>query len=161
MRGDMQQKIQSARRGTKPCAPPDMGKFPPVEQADPTLPHGCNPPSPDQKSISRDGDEGTVGTSCCGRSSELPSRKGSCGFAAGALILLVKIYQKVLSPLYPPCCRFYPTCSHYAIEALRTHGLMRGFALAVWRILRCNPLCRGGYDPVPPPKNQEIKNDEV
>ena len=153
MRGNMQQKIQSARRRKKPCAPPDMGKFPLAGQADLPLPYGHNPPPPDQTSISRDGDEGTVGTSCCGRSSELPSRKGSCGFAAGALILLIRVYQRRISPLFPPCCRFYPTCSHYAVEALRTYGIVRGLALSMWRILRCNPWCRGGYDPVPPPNS--------
>ena len=147
----MQQKIQSARRGTKPCAPPDLGEFPPAEQADPALLHGCDSPSPDQKSISRDGDEGIVRTPHCSEGSAIPSGKGSCGFAAGALILLVRIYQILISPLFPPCCRFYPTCSHYAIEAFRTHGFMRGSALTLRRILRCNPWCRGGYDPVPPP----------
>ena len=160
IRGNMQQKIQSARRRKKPCATFDMGKLPPVEQAASPLSHGDNPPSPDQKSVSRDGNEGTVGTSCCGGSSESTSEKGSCGFAAGALILLIRVYQRWISPLYPPCCRFRPTCSHYAIEAFRTYGLMRGFALTVWRILRCNPWCRGGYDPVPPPKSGN-KHDEV
>ncbi|MBE6384307.1 MAG: membrane protein insertion efficiency factor YidD [Lentisphaerae bacterium] len=69
------------------------------------------------------------------------------------MILLVKIYQRWISPLFPPCCRFYPTCSHYAVEALRTYGIVRGLTLSLWRILRCNPWCRGGYDPVPPPNS--------
>ena len=153
----MQQKIQSARRRKKSRAPLDLGKFPPVRQADPSLSYGRNPPTPDQKCISRDGDEGIVRAPHSSESSAIPSGKGSCGFAAGALILLIKVYQKLISPLYPPCCRFYPTCSHYAIEAFRTHGLMRGIALTVWRILRCNPWCRGGYDPVPPPKIRNKK----
>ncbi|MBR2873044.1 MAG: membrane protein insertion efficiency factor YidD, partial [Lentisphaeria bacterium] len=49
------------------------------------------------------------------------------------------MYQRWISPLFPPCCRFYPTCSHYAVEALRTYGIVRGLTLSLWRILRCNP----------------------
>lgn len=65
------------------------------------------------------------------------------------LILSIRGYQKYISPLFPPACRFTPTCSQYAIEALRKHGPIKGFALAVWRILRCNPWGGSGYDPVP------------
>ena len=65
------------------------------------------------------------------------------------LIALVRLYQRYLSPKKAPCCRFTPTCSAYAIEALEKHGAFFGSVLAVWRILRCNPLCKGGYDPVP------------
>ena len=64
---------------------------------------------------------------------------------------LVRGYQLVISPLLPPMCRFEPSCSQYAREALLTHGALKGTALAVWRVLRCNPLSKGGqYDPVPP-----------
>ena len=62
---------------------------------------------------------------------------------------LIKIYQKAISPLKPPCCRFYPTCSAYAVEAFKKRGFFVGLALTVWRILRCNPFCRPGFDPVP------------
>ena len=62
---------------------------------------------------------------------------------------LVKFYQKAISPLKPPCCRFYPTCSAYAVTAFQKRGFFVGLALTVWRILRCNPFCRPGYDPVP------------
>lgn len=65
------------------------------------------------------------------------------------LIALVRFYQICLSPLKPPCCRFTPTCSQYAIEALRKHGPIKGLLLAIWRILRCNPWGGSGYDPVP------------
>lgn len=65
------------------------------------------------------------------------------------LLWLIRGYQKCISPLFPPCCRFYPTCSNYAIEAIEKHGWLKGGALAAWRILRCNPFCKGGYDPVP------------
>ena len=66
-----------------------------------------------------------------------------------ALVLAVRGYQVALSPLLPPACRYYPTCSHYAIEALERHGALRGSWLALRRILRCHPFRPGGYDPVP------------
>jgi len=68
----------------------------------------------------------------------------------GATVLLVRAYQRLFSPLLGPCCRYAPSCSEYAVEALQTHGVLRGLALAAWRILRCHPLAAGGYDPVPP-----------
>ena len=64
------------------------------------------------------------------------------------LISAVKFYQKWLSPLKPPSCRFVPTCSTYAIEALQKYGVWRGIFLTLKRILRCNPFCKGGYDPL-------------
>jgi len=66
-----------------------------------------------------------------------------------ALVLSVRGYQVALSPLLPPSCRYYPTCSQYAIEALERHGAWRGSWLAARRILRCHPFRPGGYDPVP------------
>ena len=62
---------------------------------------------------------------------------------------LIKLYRKFISPLKPPCCRFTPTCSAYALEAYQKRGFFVGTALTVWRILRCNPFSKGGYDPVP------------
>jgi hypothetical protein len=64
------------------------------------------------------------------------------------LLFLIRGYQVFLSPLLPRACRFTPTCSHYAIEAIKYHGPLKGVALAACRILRCQPFCRGGYDPV-------------
>ena len=64
-------------------------------------------------------------------------------------ILLVKFYRKYISPLKPPCCRFTPTCSAYALEAFSEWGFFCGFYLTLMRILRCHPFCRGGFDPVP------------
>ena len=66
-----------------------------------------------------------------------------------ALIWLITFYRKRISPLKPPCCRFIPTCSAYAIEAIQKRGVIVGLILTTWRILRCNPFCKGGYDPVP------------
>ena len=65
------------------------------------------------------------------------------------LIVVLGAYRRVVSPLLPPACRFYPTCSAYAEEAVRRHGALRGFVLTVKRLGRCHPLCDGGIDPVP------------
>ncbi len=64
------------------------------------------------------------------------------------LIGLVKLYRKFISPMKPPSCRFYPTCSEYALQALEKYGVIKGSWLSVWRILRCNPWNPGGYDPL-------------
>jgi uncharacterized protein len=63
-------------------------------------------------------------------------------------IILIKGYQKVISPILPPSCRFYPSCSEYGIEAITKHGAIKGGIMTAWRVLRCNPLSKGGYDPV-------------
>ncbi len=65
------------------------------------------------------------------------------------LLLPIKFYQKCISPLTPPMCRFTPTCSNYAVEAIKKHGPIKGFWLALKRIARCNPWGGSGYDPVP------------
>jgi len=62
---------------------------------------------------------------------------------------LIRVYQKFISPLFPPRCRYYPTCSNYALSAYKKHGFFKGTVLSVWRILRCNPWSRGGVDYVP------------
>ncbi|AEF18407.1 MULTISPECIES: membrane protein insertion efficiency factor YidD [Thermoanaerobacterium] len=63
-------------------------------------------------------------------------------------IYLIKFYQKFISPMKPKSCRFYPTCSQYAIDAIMKYGILKGGMMALWRILRCNPFNPGGYDPV-------------
>ncbi|MGE6488078.1 membrane protein insertion efficiency factor YidD [Paenisporosarcina sp. NPDC076898] len=65
------------------------------------------------------------------------------------VIGIFRFYQKFISPLTPPSCRFYPTCSHYGVEAVEKHGAFKGIYLAISRILRCHPFHEGGYDPVP------------
>lgn len=66
----------------------------------------------------------------------------------GAALFLIRFYQKVLSPLKPPSCRFYPSCSQYAVEAIQRYGLLHGGWMAARRIGRCHPFHLGGYDPV-------------
>lgn len=71
--------------------------------------------------------------------------------ALGAsLVFLIAGYRRLVSPLLPPACRFYPTCSEYAAEAVSRHGPLRGGVLAVKRVCRCHPWSEGGVDPVPP-----------
>jgi putative membrane protein insertion efficiency factor len=65
------------------------------------------------------------------------------------LLLLIRFYRRFISPLKPPSCRFYPTCSAYALEAVSKHGALRGGFLAFKRIMKCHPFHPGGYDPVP------------
>ena len=62
---------------------------------------------------------------------------------------LIRGYKRVVSPALPPSCRYYPTCAAYGYEAIGRYGILRGGRLAVWRVLRCNPFGRGGFDPVP------------
>ncbi len=71
------------------------------------------------------------------------------------LIKAIKFYQRKISPLFGPKCRFYPTCSQYAIEAIEIHGVFKGIILAALRLARCNPLFPGGYDPVPKKKEKK------
>jgi putative membrane protein insertion efficiency factor len=66
-----------------------------------------------------------------------------------ALTGAIRFYRRAISPLTPPSCRFQPTCSAYALEAVERHGAARGGWLALRRLLRCHPFCKGGYDPVP------------
>lgn len=69
---------------------------------------------------------------------------------ARAMIRAIRWYQRFISPLLGHNCRFVPTCSQYAIQALQVHGALKGTLLSVWRILRCNPFGKFGFDPVPP-----------
>jgi uncharacterized protein len=64
-------------------------------------------------------------------------------------MLVIRGYQIGISPLLPPSCRFFPSCSEYGYQAIEKYGIIRGGAMTVWRILRCNPFGKGGYDPVP------------
>ncbi len=75
---------------------------------------------------------------------------GLAAATSAVLIALLRVYQYALSPMLGQRCKYYPSCSNYAVEALRLHGPVRGTGLAAWRVLRCNPFSHGGVDPVPP-----------
>ena len=77
---------------------------------------------------------------------------------ARLLIVLIRVYQRAISPLLGPHCRFNPTCSHYGIEALRRFGVIKGCWLTVKRVLKCHPLNAGGDDPVPPKNTDSREN---
>ena len=80
------------------------------------------------------------------------------GLIKKAMIFLIRTYQLTISPRFSHgSCRYTPTCSQYAIEAIEIHGIFKGTLLAALRILRCNPLFKGGWDPVPPKKTKEDK----
>ena len=78
------------------------------------------------------------------------------------LILLIRFYQKFISPMFPAKCRCYPTCSQYTLEAIKEYGAMKGTYLGIKRILKCHPFHEGGYDPIPKRenKNSEGKKEE-
>lgn len=73
---------------------------------------------------------------------------GAGRLVKGALIYIIRGYQTYISPRLRPCCRFTPTCSQYALEAIEKYGAIKGGGMALWRVLRCNPFSRGGFDPV-------------
>lgn len=73
------------------------------------------------------------------------------------LMKLIRFYQIAISPLKPPSCRFYPTCSHYGLEAIKVHGALKGSWLTMIRILKCHPFHPGGFDPVPEKKEKQKK----
>ncbi len=75
-------------------------------------------------------------------------------FLRKLFVFPIRIWQRAISPLLPPTCRYSPTCSQYAIEAVHAHGVIKGALLAIWRILRCHPFASGGFDPVPPRRRQ-------
>lgn len=75
-------------------------------------------------------------------------------------ILLIRFYQSFISPLLGPSCKYHPTCSNYALEAFRQHNIFYASWLTVWRVLRCNPFSKGGYDPVPLKKMTSAGNSK-
>lgn len=76
-------------------------------------------------------------------------KEGQPSLPALGLLRLIRFYQAYLSPAHPACCRFSPTCSAYAAQAIHRHGAFKGSFLSLWRLLRCQPFSKGGYDPVP------------
>lgn len=95
---------------------------------------------------------GTTKQTKIGETDETHKREGFFSFASSIFVYfavsLLRFYQYLISPLFPPSCRFTPTCSEYAIEAVTKYGVWKGVLLALKRLARCHPFCAGGYDPV-------------
>ena len=152
----MQQKIQSAVSCTQPGTPVDVGEFPGVETGALPVSHFIDP-TPQDEGLQPDANHcGTGGNTdkTAGSDSEC---RGS--IAARAAIALIRVYQKTISPWLPCCCRFEPSCSHYGVDAFRKRGFLAGSILTIWRVMRCQPFCRGGYDPVPDKGFRRVTND--
>ncbi len=81
--------------------------------------------------------------------------------AKTVVLQLLRGYRWAISPMFLPACRYVPTCSQYAIEAVDRYGVMRGSLMAIWRVLRCHPFAKGGYDPVVKPKDSNTAASEV
>lgn len=88
------------------------------------------------------------------RAGARPVREALHSIPATVLVGMIRVYQVVVSPMTGPTCKYYPSCSSYAVTAIRTHGALRGTGLALWRILRCNPWSLGGVDDVPPARER-------
>ena len=142
----MLKKIQSPVSGTQQGPQTAVGKFQTSEAPSACLPDHPDPPAETEKLQTSAGNCGNGGSS--GSDAGDPPQR--CGLFAKGAILLIRVYQKLISPLLPPCCRFEPSCSRYAAEAFLIHGFWKGAFLTIWRLARCQPFCKGGYDPVPP-----------
>ena len=128
-----------------------LGEFPHVEAGNKTR-QNCvhTPPTHQASEVCR-----------CSAGNEKTAEKaanapelGRLSKAAIALpVMLIRLYQIAISPWLGACCRFTPSCSNYALNAFKTHGFWRGGMLTAFRLLRCQPFCKGGHDPVPPRKN--------
>jgi putative membrane protein insertion efficiency factor len=95
---------------------------------------------------------------------DAPLRRVLAAIVAGidwVLIGLIRFYQYAFSPMFGQRCKYYPSCSNYAIGAIREHGPLKGIGLAGWRLLRCNPFSHGGYDPVPLRHHYDCVHDHV
>jgi uncharacterized protein len=91
------------------------------------------------------------------RVAEVEADRAAPGLARRLAVFPIRVYQCTLSRILPPMCRFTPSCSQYAAEAILRHGVVRGILLGTWRILRCNPYCKGGDDPVPERRARRTK----
>lgn len=95
----------------------------------------------------------------CSSAILLVSQKGVQSLCKRFFLILIRGYQRFISPLFPPSCRYYPSCSSYMLEALKVHGTFKGLVMGIARILRCNPFAKGGIDYVP--KEFSLKKNTV
>lgn len=148
MREEIQQVCREKESGSKTS----LGVIPVTEGTDfarashndTSTKNCCNEAAGSREAIKKTSTEGGV-----------VKRVLNCLNPKNLLIVLVKLYRLCISPWFSPCCRFQPSCSSYAQEALEEYGLIKGFSLSFMRIIRCHPFCKGGYDPVPPKKTSD------
>ncbi len=151
----MRQEVLHKSSSSQPGSEIGLGEFQASETLDQTVPSGVHSASAHQagqvcRCDARDGKAADQ--------AEFDPGLGRLSRAAIVLpLLLIKIYQLTLSPYIGQCCRFTPSCSRYAAEAYKVWGVWRGTILTVYRLLRCQPFCRGGYDPVPQRKSVSRK----
>ena len=145
MRCDMQQTVQPSLSGAQSGATAVVGELPDAQTGFGTLPDSIDTQTENDEIRQYTDDKRSSKTSC--RTFSVIGKL--CSIPARVLIFFIRIYQLCISPWLPCRCRFTPTCSHYAVEALKKRGFWVGSMLTVWRIMRCQPFCRGGYDPVP------------
>ena len=153
----MREKILHKSSCPQSCETIGLGEFPAAETVNPARKTGLHPASAHQ-----------TGKMCrCAARNDQTAEKArhasELGIISRAAIVLpllaIRLYQIFLSPFLGRNCRFEPSCSHYAQDAFRTHGFFRGMYLTIYRILRCNPWCKAGYDPVPP-RAEKRKQDK-
>jgi len=145
----MREEIQQVCREKKSGSKASLGVIPVTEGSDFARTSHNDTSTKDFCSKTAGSREATEKTTA---ESGIIKRVFSCLIPKNMLIVLVKLYRLCVSPWFSPCCRFQPSCSSYAQEALEKHGLIKGLSLSFLRIIRCHPFCEGGYDPVPPEK---------
>lgn len=144
----MRQEISPQRSNEEPCQTPVMGVFTSTEKQN----FRGGAPG-DDSAPGNVGCETARSSNGIGAFTEKSAANRKCQSRMPftvMVVFLIKIYQWTVAPLLPRCCRFEPSCSHYAIEAFQRHGLFKGGVLTIWRLLRCQPWGKSGYDPVPP-----------
>jgi hypothetical protein len=142
----MRKEIQQKSRGQKPRAETSVGVFPDAEDEHKMRSSGYDSQA-ENDGVKTAGSSGTDAESV---EKVRPFAGVVKSFRLTWIAIgAIKFYQWTISPLLPRCCRFTPSCSQYAIEAFKFHGMLKGSALAVWRLLRCQPFGKGGFDPVP------------
>ena len=156
MRGHMQQKVQSSGCCTQPGTPVDVGEFPDVETGSLPVSHFADTPTENDELQPDAGNRGVErDPEKTGNAADFSGKSPACRVMIG----MIRVYQKIVSPWIPCCCRFEPSCSHYGVEAFRKRGFWAGTILTIWRLLRCQPFCRGGYDPVPDKGFRRVDSD--
>lgn len=145
----MREKIQHESSGEEPCKKAGMGNAEVDEKPNPSGIYGDNT----EKRYHEQKTAGSSGGLDKSSDERWAFDKIKFSFSlTGLFLFIIWIYKKAVSPWLPRACRFTPTCSEYAAEAIVKFGVLKGSGLAVWRLLRCQPFCEGGYDPVPEPK---------